>query len=217
MINGIIFDLDGTLLNTLEDLHASVNFALTEFQYPIKTIEEVRNAVGNGVKILFEKVLPDGANNPNIDKVITIFKEHYNSNMYNKTCPYVGIMEMLKELKLKGILTAVVSNKFDAAVKDLCKKYFGDLINIAIGENEAAGIRKKPYPDGTFKAIEQLRVSIEDVIYVGDSETDIQTAKNAGIDCISCSWGFRNKEILQEAGARYIIELPEQIFDIIKI
>ena len=217
MISGVIFDLDGTLLNTLEDLTDSVNYSLVKYSYPKKTLEQVRNAVGNGVRVLFERLLPGGANSENFEDIISEFKKYYKSNMYNKTCPYDGIMEMLKGLKLKGIQTAVVSNKFDAAVKELCKKYFGDLIHVAIGENEAEGIRKKPAPDCVFRAIEQMRVSIEHVIYVGDSETDVQTARNSEIDCIGCTWGFRDKSVLQDEGVRYIIELPGQIFDIIKV
>ena len=217
MISGIIFDLDGTLLDTLEDLTDSVNFALNKYSYPQKSIDSVKRAVGSGVRILFQRVLPNGESSEHFEDVISAFKEHYKSNMFNKTHPYDGILEMLRELKLKGIQTAVVSNKFDTAVKDLCKKYFGDLIHVAIGENEAEGVRKKPAPDSVFKAIEQMRVRIEHVIYAGDSETDVQTARNAEIDCIGCAWGFRDKSVLQDEGARYIIELPEQIFDIIKL
>ena len=216
MISGVIFDLDGTLLNTLEDLTDSVNYALSKYSYPKKTLLQVRDAVGNGVKTLFQRLLPDGENNSDFENIISEFKEHYRLNMYNKTRPYDGILEMLKVLKLKGIQTAVVSNKFDTAVKELCKKYFGDLIHVAIGENEAEGVRKKPAPDSVFKAIEQMLVSIEHVIYVGDSEIDVQTANNAEIDCLGCTWGFRDKSVLQAEGVRYIIELPEQIFDIIK-
>ena len=135
--------------------------------------------------------------------------------MYNKTIPYKGIPEVLKELRLRGIQTAVVSNKFDTAVKELCHKYFGDLVQVAIGENEQAGIRKKPAPDSVFKAIRELKVSIENVIYVGDSETDVQTAKNAEINCIGCCWGFRDKSVLQTERANYIIEKPEEILNLI--
>ena len=212
MIHGIIFDLDGTLLNTLEDLCDSTNYALKQFNYPQRTIDEIRSFVGNGVKLLIQRAIPNGENNPNFEKCLEIFKIHYKENMYNKTKPYDRIPELLKELKLKGIQTAVVSNKFDTAVKSLCKKYFGDLIQVAIGENEAEGIRKKPAPDSVFKAITELKVSIENVIYVGDSETDIQTAKNAEIDCISCCWGFRSKDTLKKEGAINIIDFPSELF-----
>lgn len=216
MINGVIFDLDGTLLNTLEDLCDSTNFALNKFGYPSRTLEEVRRFVGNGVKLLIERAIPQGADNPDFEECLATFKEHYKNNMYNKTSPYAGVLDMLKELRLKGIQTAVVSNKFDAAVKELCKKYFGDLIQIAIGENEAAGVRKKPAPDSVFKAITDLKLSIENVVYVGDSETDVQTSKNADIHCIGCTWGFRDKSVLIEQGADYIIESPVELPELVK-
>lgn len=217
MIYCVIFDLDGTLLNTLDDLCDSTNFALQQFGYPVRTLEEVRGFVGNGVKKLIERALPNGEDNKDFDSCLKFFKEHYSKNMYNKTAPYDGIMEMLKAIRLAGIHTAVVSNKFDSAVKDLCKKYFGDLIQVAIGENERAGIRKKPSPDSIFKAMEELKVSIDNVIYVGDSETDVQTSKNAEIDCIGCTWGFRGKDVLLNEGARYIIDAPCEILKIIGV
>ena len=215
MIHGIIFDLDGTLLNTLEDLCDSTNFALQKFGYPKRTIEEVRNFVGNGVRLLIERAIPEGTTNPNFEDCLNTFKEHYRCNMYNKTKPYDGITEILKDLRLKGIQTAVVSNKFDTAVKELCKKYFGDLIQVAIGENEEEGIRKKPAPDSIFKAISELKIRIKNVIYIGDSETDIQTARNAEIDCIGCCWGFRDMTVLKKEGADYIIHHPKEIIEII--
>ncbi len=217
MIYCVIFDLDGTLLNTLDDLCDSTNYALKQFGYPERTLEEVRGFVGNGVKKLIERAIPDGMNNPEFENCLSVFKEHYAQNMYNKTAPYDGILELLKELRLKGIHTGVVSNKFDSAVKQLCKKYFGDLIQVAIGENEEAGVRKKPAPDSVFRAMEELKVSIENVIYAGDSETDVQTAKNAEIDCIGCSWGFRSKDILKHEGAKYIIDSPQEILKIVGV
>lgn len=217
MIHCVIFDLDGTLLNTLDDLCDSTNYALKQFGYPERTLDEVRYFVGNGVKKLIERAIPDGINNPDFEECLRVFKEHYAANMYNKTAPYNGVPEMLKELRLKGIHTAVVSNKFDAAVKELCKKFFGDLVQVAIGENEEKGVRKKPAPDSVFKAMNELKLSIEEVIYAGDSETDVQTAKNAEIDCIGCTWGFRPKEILEQEGARYIIDAPQEILKIVGV
>ena len=217
MIHCVIFDLDGTLLNTLDDLCDSTNYALKQFGYPERTLDEVRHFVGNGVKKLIERAIPDGINNPDFEECLRVFKEHYAANMYNKTAPYNGVPEMLKELRLKGIHTAVVSNKFDAAVKELCKKFFGDLVQVAIGENEEKGVRKKPAPDSVFKAMNELKVSIGEVIYAGDSETDVQTAKNAEIDCIGCAWGFRPKEILEQEGARYIIDAPQEILKIVGV
>lgn len=215
MIYGVIFDLDGTLLNTLDDLCDSTNFVLSKFGFPSRTIEEIRRFVGNGVKLLIERAIPNGQGNKYFTECLEAFKIHYKENMYNKTAPYNGILELLKELRLNGIHTAVVSNKYDAAVKELCKKYFGDLIQVAIGENEAEGIRKKPAPDSVFKAIQELSISIENVIYIGDSETDVQTAKNAEIECVGCSWGFRDETILMKEGADYIVNTPDEILKIV--
>lgn len=217
MIQGVIFDLDGTLLNTLDDLCDSTNYALKQFGYPARTLDEVRSFVGNGVKKLIERAIPNGCANENFEKCLAVFKEHYKQNMYNKTAPYSGVLNMLKELRIKGIKIAVVSNKFDTAVKELCKKYFGDLVQVAIGENEAAGVRKKPAPDSVFKAMQDLKLSVEDVIYVGDSETDVQTAKNAKIDCIGCTWGFRSRDVLAKEGATYIIDTPDEILKIVGV
>lgn len=216
MIHCVIFDLDGTLLNTLEDLCDSVNYALAKHSMPELTLEEVRNYIGNGVRVLMTRAVPEGENNPKFEECLSAFKEYYKQNMYNKTAPYEGVMELLKELRLKGIQVGVVSNKFDLAVKTLCKKYFGDFVQIAIGENEAEGIRKKPAPDSLFKAICDLKANIETVVYVGDSETDIQTARNAEIDCIACTWGFRDLELLEEEGARLFAQKPLDILKIIE-
>lgn len=217
MIQGVIFDLDGTLLNTLDDLCDSTNYALKQFGYPARTLDEVRSFVGNGVKKLIERAIPNGCANENFEKCLAVFKEHYKQNMYNKTSPYSGVLNMLKELRIKGIKIAVVSNKFDGAVKELCQKYFGNLVQVAIGENEAAGVRKKPAPDSVFKAIKELQISVDSVIYVGDSETDVQTAKNAEINCIGCTWGFRSREVLAREGATYIIDTPDEILKIVGV
>lgn len=214
MIKAVIFDLDGTLLYTLEDLKDSLNFALQKFNYPSKTLDEVRNFVGNGVRLLVERSIPNGEKNPDLEDVLKIFKTHYAQNMYNKTKPFDGINEMLAELKRKGIHTAVVSNKFDSAVKELCQKYFGNTIEIAIGESE--NVRKKPAPDSVLKVMEILNCSSDETFYVGDSEVDIQTAKNCNIKCISVSWGYKNRQFLTENGAEIIIDKPEEILQIIQ-
>jgi phosphoglycolate phosphatase len=213
--NTVIFDLDGTLLNTLDDLADSTNFALKKFSYPTKTTEEVRSFVGNGVTKLIERAIPDGKLNPNFNSCLEIFKENYSKNMYNKTSPYLGIVEMLKTLRDKGCNIAVVSNKFDMAVKNLCEKYFENLVDVAIGEDEANGIKKKPAPDTIFKAMRILSVDKEDCIYVGDSEVDIQSAKNAEIPCVSVLWGFKNKDFLIQNGANIIVSSPEEIVRIL--
>lgn len=213
MIDTIIFDLDGTLLNTLEDLKDSTNYALKKFGYAERTLEEVRNFVGNGVQKLIERAIPDGIYNPDFENCLNVFKKNYAENMYNKTAPYDGIIELLQNLKTLDYKTAVVSNKFDMAVKQLCKTYFGDLISIAIGEDE--NVRKKPFPDSVFKAIELLGSSNKTSIYCGDSDVDVKTAKNADIECIGVAWGFRSLEILEESGAEFIVNKPSEILKLL--
>ena len=207
----VIFDLDWTLLNTLEDLTDSTNFALKNFNYPVKTIEQVCNYVGNGVAKLIERAIPDGRNNSDFEKCLDLFKRNYSENMYNKTAPYPGIIDMLSELRSAGCKIAVVSNKFDAAVKELCEKYFPNLIDVAIGENESAGIKKKPAPDTVLKAVCELGASINECIYVGDSDVDIMTAKNSKMPCISVTWGFRSIDFLKKSGANIIVNSPSEI------
>lgn len=209
----VIFDLDGTLLNTLDDLADSTNYALSKFGYPTRTIEEVRQFVGNGVAKLIERAIPDGKNNSNFEKCLNIFKENYAQNMYNKTAPYNGIIEMLSNLKSKGIKIAVVSNKFDLAVKELCKKYFEGFIDFAAGENEAQGINKKPAPDTVISVLTEFNFAPEDAVYVGDSDVDIMTAKNSKMPCISVTWGFRDKKFLLENGATILINAPSEIYN----
>lgn len=209
MIKCVIFDLDGTLLNTLKDLKDSTNFALSSFGYPERTLDEIRNFVGDGVKKLIERALPQDAKN--IDECLAIFKKYYAQNMYNKTVPYNSILNILKELKIKDIKIAVVSNKFDTAVKELCKKYFDGFIDIALGQSEF--IPPKPSPDGVIKVMSDLGVNTENTIYVGDSEVDVQTAKNSGLKCIGVTWGFRDKEKLIKAD--YIIDNPNELIQII--
>lgn len=213
MKKAVIFDLDGTLLNTLDDLADSTNYALSKFGYPTRTIEEVRQFVGNGVAKLIERAIPDGKNNPNFEKCLSIFKENYAQNMYNKTAPYNGIIEMLSNLKSKGIKIAVVSNKFDLAVKELCKKYFEGFIDFAAGENEAQGIKKKPAPDTVISVLNEFNFAPKDAVYVGDSDVDIMTAKNSKMPCISVTWGFRDEKFLLENGATILINAPSEIYN----
>lgn len=213
MKKAVIFDLDGTLLNTLDDLADSTNYALSRFGYPTRTIDEVRQFVGNGVAKLIERAIPEGKNNPNFEKCLAIFKENYAQNMYNKTAPYNGIIEMLSNLKSKGIKIAVVSNKFDLAVKELCKKYFEGFIDFAAGENEAQGIKKKPAPDTVISVLNEFNFAPEDAVYVGDSDVDIMTAKNSKMPCISVTWGFRDEKFLLENGATILINAPSEIYN----
>lgn len=215
MIDTIIFDLDGTLLNTLDDLTDSVNYALEKFGFPLKTDEEVRNAVGNGVAKLIERVIPDGANNSSYEETLTAFKMHYERHCKDKTKPYDGILSMLDELCAKGYKLAIVSNKFDTAVKELSSLYFGDRILSAIGESES--VRKKPAPDTVYQALSELSVNAGQAVYVGDSDVDIQTASNVPMLCISVTWGFRDKERLLEAGAdeSRMITSPNQLLSLL--
>lgn len=212
----VIFDLDGTLLNTLDDLADSTNLALAEFGYPPKSIAEIKQYVGNGVAKLIERAIPNGKDNIHYNTCLKIFKIIYAENMYNKTAPYNGIINLLIELKEKNYKIAVVSNKFDLAVKELCQKYFPNLIDIAIGENEAAGINKKPAPDTVNLVLKQLELTPNQAIYVGDSDVDILTAKNSNMPCISVTWGFRDIQFLKEHNANIIINDPKEIIDYLK-
>ena len=208
----IIFDLDGTLLNTLDDLTDSTNYVLEHFGYPQRTKDEIRNFVGNGVSKLIERAIPNGNKNESFEDCINMFKNIYPQNMYNKTAPYDGIVEMLKTLKSKNYIIAVVSNKFDLAVKELCDKFFPDLIDYCAGENEAGGIRKKPAPDTVVKVLKNFGLAKEDAVYAGDSEVDIQTAHNAEMPCISVTWGFKDRKFLTDNGAKIIISEPDEIY-----
>ena len=216
MEKGAIFDLDGTLLYTLEDLKDSVNFSLEKFGYPKRTLEEVRVFVGNGVRLLMERAIPNGTENKDFEDCLKCFKEHYAKNMYNKTKPFDGILDMLDELKIRGYKIGVVSNKFDLAVKELCKNYFNDKVELAIGESEAEGIRKKPYPDSVLKAMKVLDCDKNKTFYIGDSEVDIETAKNSGLDCISVVWGYKDEKFLKANGAKLIAHKPSDILEFLK-
>ena len=211
-INTVIFDLDGTLLNTLGDLHASFNYALKTCGYQERTFEEVRSFVGNGIKKAFERALGENSDNGALDELVEVFKGYYIRHMTEITSPYEGIIDLLKKLQEKNYALAIVSNKYDAAVKELCKNYFNEYINVAIGESEK--IRKKPSSDGIIKALGELGKGLNDVIYIGDSEVDIQTAINANIPCISVLWGFKNKDFLEQNGGCLFAKTP---LDIIKI
>lgn len=204
-----IFDLDGTLLSTLDDLAASTNYALRRHGMPEHTLDEVRWMVGNGVRLLIERATPDGASNPQFDSVFATFRSHYVEHSLDTTRPYPGIMEMLTELKRRGRRIAVVSNKFYAATQELCRHFFGDTVEVAIGERES--IRRKPAPDTVIEALRQLGVGPEGAVYVGDSEVDVATARNSGLPCISVLWGFRDRDFLTEHGATTFVTSPEEI------
>jgi phosphoglycolate phosphatase len=208
----IIFDLDGTLLDTLEDLADSVNFAMALYGYPPRTISEVRNFVGNGVARLIELSIPGGAQNSDFSNCLEEFRRHYAMNMQNKTKPYNGIMELLNELAGRAYRIAVVSNKFDKAVKALCNAYFGEFISVAIGESER--VSKKPAPDTVFEALGELDSSPDRAIYVGDSEVDAETAINSGIRFVGATWGFRDRSVLEQAGVE-CIDKPAELLAVL--
>lgn len=208
MKRAVIFDLDGTLLNTLSDLAASVNFALSACGYPERSIEEVRSFIGNGVIMLIHRSVPEGTNAQDEKTCFEKFRSHYLEHMDDTTAPYEGVNALLRTLSQKGIGTAVVSNKLDAAVKGLCKKHFPSLTG-AFGVSEES--ERKPAAVNVVKALDLLGAKREEAVYVGDSEVDIQTAQNAGIDMIGVSWGYRSRKFLLSSGAKHIVDTPEEI------
>ena len=209
----VIFDLDGTLLDTLEDLCDSTNFALARFGYPERTLSEVRSFVGNGIGKLIERALPCGVATSEYDAVLAEFKAHYATNCNNKTKAYDGIYNLLDSLKSSGIKLAVVSNKVDSAVKELCSRYFREYFEVAVGEK--TGIRRKPAPDSVFAAMETFGAKKGSTVYIGDSEVDVETAKNAEIDLIAVSWGFRDREVLAALCDCHIADEPKEIEEFI--
>lgn len=206
-----IFDLDGTLLDTLHDLAASVNYALRQHAMPEHSIDDIRQFVGNGVRLLMERAVPEGINNPEFEATYATFRQYYMQHSFDTTRPYEGIPELLHTLKQRGCLLAVVSNKMMAATVELCRHFFPDTIEVAIGEHEAEGIRKKPAPDTVFAALRELGVEKDRAVYVGDSDVDVQTAANSGLPCISVLWGFRDRDFLIQHGAKTFISAPSEL------
>lgn len=209
----VIFDLDGTLLDTLQDLADSANYALNLRGLPTRTLDEVRSFVGNGVGTLIHLALPEGTDPDTETRCLADFRAHYTLNMAHKTAPYAGILDLLDALRADGIRLAVVSNKFDSAVKGLCEDYFGDRIQAAAGES--AGVARKPAPDTVFHVLEVLGADAARAVYVGDSDIDIDTARNAGLPCLSVSWGFRDAAFLTAHGAQRIVDTPEELKDLL--
>jgi len=209
----VIFDLDGTLLDTLEDIKDTVNYALRQFGYPERTLEQVRLSVGNGTVWLLEKSLPMGGDTPEFSDILACYMERYRSHPAEKTRPYDGVCELLRELSRREYKLAVVSNKPDKIVKSLVNKFFGGVISVAIGDRE--GVRRKPAPDSVIAAEKELFSAPWECVYVGDSEVDLATAKNAGIDCISVSWGFRSREFLSQHGAVYMADKPADVAELV--
>lgn len=207
--SAIVFDLDGTLLYTLEDLRDSVNYSLAEHNLPQQTMEQINAHVGNGVRRLVEQSVPGGEKYADFEDIFLMFKKHYAEHCCDKTRPYGGIIPVLEKMKSEGIKTAVITNKFQSAAEEVCSKYFPGLLTKVFGE--IPGTPRKPAPDIVFKALKALDVSLENAIMFGDSETDEKTAQNAKISHYAVLWGFRTKEQLKAAGAEHFLHSPEEI------
>ena len=209
-----VFDMDGTILDTLDDLNDALNHTMERCGFPKRTLEETRRFVGNGIRKLIERAVPEDVPDSEIDGIKDVFMEYYEAHCADKTRPYKGIPELIKSLKNAGVKTAVVSNKADVAVQELCEEYFKGLFDVAIGEWQ--GIDRKPAPDMVNKALEALFISDKrDAVYIGDSDVDLMTAKNSGLECIAVKWGFRDEAFLREHGAGILVDAPEDLYDLI--
>ncbi len=212
MKNTVIWDMDGTVLNTLEDLKDSVNYALVSHGFKPYNLQEIKAMLGNGVRVLMELAVPEGLNNPKFDDCLKTFQEYYQLHMNDKTRPYEGIPEVMKLLKEKGWKQAIVSNKMDSAVQKLAAAYY-PFVDLALGET--AGLKRKPSPDMVWAALKRLGTRKEEAVYVGDSEVDLATAKNSGLDCVSVAWGFREVKKLKIVGAKTIVDKPKQLLKVL--
>ncbi|MCR5823652.1 MAG: HAD family hydrolase [Lachnospiraceae bacterium] len=208
-----VFDMDGTILNTLDDMTVACNYTLGRMGMPLRTIDEIRMFVGNGIPKLVERIAPAGTDEETLKKMLDIFMPFYSAHSMDKTGPYAGIPELLKKLKDRGIKLACVSNKADAAMRKLCDGFFNGLFDDA--EGERAGVNKKPAPDMVWAALEKMGAKKEDAVYIGDSNVDYETAVNSGLDCISVSWGFRSRKFLEDLGSKCIVDSPEEVFKVI--
>lgn len=213
MTDTILFDLDGTLLNTLEDIADGVNHALRKMNFPERSLEEIRQFVGNGVVMLIKRAVPYGTSEELINTCLNYNKEYYSTHVNEKTRPYSGILSLLEELKSKGFKVGVVSNKYDSAVKDLCRLYFSDYVTVAVGNR--TGVPTKPAPDCVYSAVKELGSSLCNTVFVGDSDVDVHTAHNASLSCIGVSWGFRGRAFLEKEGADAVIDSPEQLLSLL--
>ncbi len=213
-IDTVIFDMDGTVLNTLEDLTDAVNHVFSQFDLPPRTIDEYRKFFGNGIGYAMRCAAPEGTPDELIDKMIPVFREYYDKHCLDKTKPYDGILELMKSLKAKGYKMAIVSNKIDSAVKELNDRFFSDYVSVAIGEK--AKVRRKPAPDTVIAALKELRSERSEAVYIGDSEVDLQTARNAGLPCIAVLWGFRDRDHLTENGAVLFAEKPADVLSVLE-
>jgi phosphoglycolate phosphatase len=205
----VLFDMDGTVLDTLGDLAAAVNHTLREFSMPERSIAEVAAALSNGAAYLIAHTVPAGTPKELTDKVLAAYAPYYDAHCDILTGPYDGIVPLMEKLRDRGVKLAVISNKQDTAVKPLAEKYFPGLLEIAVGESTE--VRRKPNPDAVLAALRHIGVEREDAIYVGDTEVDLQTARNAGMECASVDWGFRTREQLVEIGAEHIFDTVQEL------
>ena len=212
----ILFDMDGTVLDTLRDLNAAVNCCMQHFGYSTQSLDDTRRFVGNGSRRLIERSVPEGTGQERIEELLAWYLPHYNAHANDTTAPYEGVLPLLRALKAEGRKLAIVSNKPDRTVRELAQIHFPDLLETAVGEDEAHGVRRKPAPDTLLAAAEKLGVSPGDCLYVGDSEVDILTARRAGMDCASVLWGFRSREELLAAGASKLFSTPEELLSFIE-
>lgn len=204
-----VFDMDGTILDTLADLHLSVNHILVEAGFPERSLEEVRQFVGNGIHKLIERAVPEGTSEEKIDELFENMLAYYKDHCTEHTAPYEGIPELIDTLKAGGIKVAVVSNKAHTAVQKLCEQYFKGQFMVAVGDRP--GALRKPAPDSVNAVLTELGVNREDAVYIGDSDVDVQTAKNANMDCIGVDWGFRGEKFLRSYGCDNIVFSPKEI------
>ena len=211
MYKYVLFDMDGTVLDTLQDLTDAVNVTISKFGYPEKQGSEIAHFLGNGARHLIAAATGKEDGDGEVDIILKEYLPYYNAHCLDKTGPYPGIIELMHELKAKGVKMAVISNKPDAAVQDLSAELFPELLELSVGET--ADVKRKPAPDMVLKAMEELGAESDECVYVGDTEVDLATARNAGLPCIAVSWGFRSKEELIAAGAETIIDRPQEIID----
>lgn len=211
----IIWDMDGTLLDTLSDIVESVNATMRAFSLPEHTRNTVRDSVGNGITRLVELTVPGGNQHPQFEEIEAFFVDHYGRNSRNLTLPYDGLLPLLHSCADAGVRMGIVSNKGDRIVKDLAELYFPGLIGVATGAS--VGVRIKPQPDMVFEAMRVLGAEKETTVYIGDSEVDVKTALNAGLDCIAVDWGFRDKEVLREAGATIILHTSQELAEYLAV
>jgi len=210
----VVFDLDGTLLFTLEDLYLAVNHCMRTFGFPERDRKTVRKTVGNGIHKLIEDFVPEARGTDRIEEIYQEFMRYYNAHCKENTRPYDGILELVDQLREDGYLVSVLSNKGDFAVQELCKQYFGDKLDFALGLKD--GLRRKPYPDTLNTILKEFDLQADEAVYVGDSEVDVELAKNAHMDCISVTWGFRDREIVEALNPGRVADTPDEVLRMIE-